>query len=217
MQLVAELAVFHDDTPHSAAMNMAIDEALLQSATRPALRFYRWRTPALSFGYFGRFADVAGEGNERDLVRRWTGGGIVLHGEDLTYSLVLPGAQRLASRAVYSHVHRAIQTALPRAMNVALATQASLKVSEACFANPVEADVLFEGRKIAGAAQRRTRAGLLHQGSIQHADLPRDFAEDFAAALCPDFRRTQLSSELLHKAEMIAARRYATDEWLRRR
>ena len=217
MQLAAELDFFDDNTPRSAAINMAIDEALLQLATRPALRFYRWRAPALSFGYFGSFADVAGEANERELVRRWTGGGIVLHGADFTYSIVLPGVQRVASRAIYSQVHSAIQSALPRTMNVALAAQAASKISESCFANPVEADVLLEGRKIAGAAQRRTRAGLLHQGSIQHAALPQDFGEAFAAALCPGRRRVKLSMAVLREAQLIATRRYATDEWLRRR
>lgn len=217
MQLAAELDVFDDDVPRAAAMNMAIDEALLQFATRPALRFYRWRAPALSFGYFGSFADVANEANERELVRRWTGGGIVLHGEDFTYSIVLPGVQTAASRATYAQVHRAIQSALPRSMNVALAVQASPKVSESCFANPVEADVLLEGRKIAGAAQRRTRAGLLHQGSIQHDALPQEFGEAFAAALCPGFECMKLASELLREAQIIATHRYATDEWLRRR
>jgi len=84
------LTVYHDDIPHSAAMNMTIDEALLEHATVPSIRFYRWHCPALSFGYFGKFANVAGFATERDLVRRWTGGGIVFHGEDLTYSIVIP-------------------------------------------------------------------------------------------------------------------------------
>ena len=43
---------------HSAAMNMAIDETLFETAVVPIIRFYRWRSPALSFGYFGKFSDV---------------------------------------------------------------------------------------------------------------------------------------------------------------
>src|SRR5262249_46055918 len=85
--LLADLTVCHDYNPRSAAMNMAIDEALLESATIPTIRFYGWHSPALSFGYFGRFSDVAIYAADRDLVRRWTGGGIVLHGDDLTYSV----------------------------------------------------------------------------------------------------------------------------------
>ena len=77
--LFAALDFYHDRAPHSAAMNMAIDEALLEYAAVPLIRFYRWQSPALSFGYFGRFTDVASYQCERDLVRRWTGGGIVFH------------------------------------------------------------------------------------------------------------------------------------------
>ncbi|MBO0695264.1 MAG: hypothetical protein J2P56_04085, partial [Verrucomicrobia bacterium] len=57
-KLFAALDVYREAGAHSAAMNMAIDEALLAHATVPAIRFYRWKSPALSFGYFGRFADV---------------------------------------------------------------------------------------------------------------------------------------------------------------
>ncbi len=88
--ILPDLLVLHDLEPRAAALNMALDEALLQTVTQPVLRFYRWRRPALSFGYFGRFADVAAEASARELVRRWTGGGIVLHGADLTYSIILP-------------------------------------------------------------------------------------------------------------------------------
>ena len=65
-RLFTALHVYHDDTLHSAAMNMAIDEALLEHATVPSIRFYRWHSPALSFGYFGRFADVKSYTRESD-------------------------------------------------------------------------------------------------------------------------------------------------------
>lgn len=218
--MLETLDVFDDLEPRSAAMNMAIDEALLQFAARPALRFYRWQRPALSFGYFGAFADVAAEADLRELVRRWTGGGIVLHGLDLTYSVILPKSDRVDashSRLVYAQIHGAIRAALGSHMNVALASEAAPKVSEACFANPVVADVLVDGRKVAGAAQRRTRAGLLHQGSIQHDHLPAEFAETFAGTLCAGFERASVSDALLSAAQVIAQQRYGTAEWLRRR
>ena len=105
------LTVYHDDTPRPAAMNMAIDEALLEYATDPVIRFYRWQSPALSFGYFSRFADVAAYQTERALVRRWTGGGIVFHGEDLTYSIVIPASDAVfteSSMSIYEKIHRAL-------------------------------------------------------------------------------------------------------------
>src|SRR5580765_1828375 len=113
--LFADLTIYHDEIPHSAAMNMAIDEALLESATIPTIRFYRWRSPALSFGYFGKFSDVASYAAERDLVRRWTGGGIVFHGDDLTYSIVIPATDPVfdeSSLVIYEKIHRALADAL---------------------------------------------------------------------------------------------------------
>jgi hypothetical protein len=113
--LFADLTIYQDENPHSAAMNMAIDEALLEMAVVPTIRFYRWRSPALSFGYFGKFSDVAIYAAERDLVRRWTGGGIVFHGEDLTYSIVIPASDPVfdeSSIAIYEKIHRALCGAL---------------------------------------------------------------------------------------------------------
>src|SRR6202035_2554137 len=113
--LFPALDVYHDDDAHSAAMNMAIDEALLEGLTVPAVRFYRWESPALSFGYFGRFADVASYQSARDLARRWTGGAIVFHGEDLTYSILIPAndaAFAESSMSIYEKIHRALCDAL---------------------------------------------------------------------------------------------------------
>src|SRR6266702_4364481 len=115
MSIFAALDVYHDIAPHSAAMNMAIDEALLLTAKIPSIRFYRWSSPALSFGYFGKFADVADYGVERDLVRRWTGGGIVFHGDDLTYSIVIPADDPVfgeSSMSIYEKIHCALRNAL---------------------------------------------------------------------------------------------------------
>src|SRR5918996_1468012 len=113
--LFTALTIYHDGAGHLAAINMAIDEALLEAATIPSIRFYGWSSPALSFGYFGKFADVADYTSERDLVRRWTGGGIVFHGKDLTYSIVIPASDPVfaeSSMAIYESVHRALAAAL---------------------------------------------------------------------------------------------------------
>src|SRR5213079_996415 len=199
MSMFAALNVYHDAAAHSAAMNMAIDEALLEYATLPCIRFYRWHSPALSFGYFGKFAHVACYAGERDLVRRWTGGGIVFHGDDLTYSIVIPANDNAfseSSMAIYEKVHRVLCDAVgcngKRAVvaggvnpgGAADAIRIALSAGGYnCFANPVRADVIVDGRKIAGAAQRRTRRGLLHQGSIQGVAVTTDFAQRFARSL----------------------------------
>lgn len=220
MGFLHTLRVVHEGASHSAAMNMAIDEALLQTANEPILRFYGWRRPSLSFGYFNRFADVADEASTRELVRRWTGGGIVLHGDDLTYSFIVPrssGTNIPPPQEVYRMIHGAIQQALVPHLEVSLARENAPKISDSCFANAVTADVLVQGRKIAGAAQRRTRAGLLHQGSIQHPSLPADFPVEFAARLCPDFRPLAPDPALIQRAKTLAREKYATQKWLCRR
>ena len=218
--MLSELRVFDDLEPHSAALNMAIDEVLLESARVPSLRFYRWRSASVSFGYFGRLADAQTEFPGSELVRRWTGGGIVAHGADLTYSVVLPHphADRFrSSRVAYSLIHGAIIRALGADSHVTLASTAAPKISDACFANAVENDVIANGRKIAGAAQRRTRGGLLHQGSIQAETIPAGFRERFAGELCAWSAPDSLGDELLTRASEIAAAKYATNEWLQRR
>jgi len=233
-RLFALLIVYHDVDSRSAAMNMAIDEALLETATVPTIRFYEWDHPALSFGYFGKFNEVPN--HDRDIVRRWTGGGIVFHGEDLTYSLVIPAtddAFNESSMSIYEKVHAAVCAALIKeGISAELSSVAALYErrpevdsavidrrynKDACFANPVRADVLSNGQKVAGAAQRRTRRGLLQQGSIQNVDFGNGFADSFAQVLCALCRQKRLDNGLVARAEEIAAQRYGTSAWLRRR
>ena len=233
--LFAALDVYHDRAPHSAAMNMAIDEALLEYAAVPLIRFYRWQSPALSFGYFGRFADVASYQCERDLVRRWTGGGIVFHGEDLTYSLVIPSRDTAfaeSSTSIYERVHHALCDALSETGQPAVVAAgadrgqdsatvvARTGISDAgysCFANPVRADVMIDGRKIAGAAQRRTRCGLLQQGSIQGIEFGNSLTEQFAQALSTNRCERKVDENILNRARELAEQRYGAESWLRKR
>ena len=220
--IFATLDVYLDESLRSAASNMAIDESLLEIATVPAIRFYRWGHPTVSFGYFGKFEDAANIAEERDLVRRWTGGGIVLHGADLTYSIVVPSKNRYLIHSpldLYSAAHSAIRELMVSdGLQAMLANIASEKISDACFANPVRWDVMIDGQKIAGAAQRRTRAGLLQQGSIQYQPLPAGFAERFARTLAEkNSSERRIGEAILKRAEKIAAEKYGTDKWLRRR
>jgi len=235
-KLFRNLDVFHDQASHSAAMNMAIDEAMLESTTTPLIRFYSWPAPALSFGYFGRFADVANHQGERDLVRRWTGGGIVFHGDDLTYSVVIPTNHVVfaeSSADIYERVHSALVDALAATARrgvvagdgpdgswhlSTLPTKAGISdAGYSCFANPVRADVMMNGRKVAGAAQRRTRRGLLQQGSIQGTDIKNRLAERFAQALATSCHEHEVGDHLLKRASELAQQKYATEIWMRKR
>jgi lipoyl(octanoyl) transferase len=218
--LFDELTEVLDPEPHAAALNMALDEVLLGRAAGPLLRVYRWARPAVSFGYFGNVADVEAAWPGREMVRRWTGGGIVPHGEDVTYTLIVPrrcAFFRLGAEETYRAIHERIATLLAahgRAVRVAAAAQA--KVSDACFENPARYDLLTDAGKIAGAAQRRTKAGLLHQGSIQGAALPADFGAQLAKAFADKVCGRLLALDEVEEARELSDAKYATDAWLRR-
>jgi lipoate-protein ligase A len=213
--------VIDDPAARPAALNMAIDEVLLGTVGPPILRFYCWSEPSVSFGYFGIFDQAQKFAGDRALIRRWTGGGIVPHGHDLTYSIMIgsdDATYALSSRLIYRRVHTAVERAL-RAIGVQarLSEAASPKTSDACFANPVVADLMEGGRKIAGAAQRKTRQGLLHQGSIQRDGLDQKFRRAMANLLSSGIVEERISSPTLASAEALAGQKYATDEWLHRR
>lgn len=218
--LFEKLSEIVDPEPHSAALNMALDETLLRTACEPLLRIYGWARPAVSFGHFGKFAEVEKAWPGRDWVRRWTGGGSVPHGEDFTYTLIVPRAHacaRLTARESYRLIHEQIARLLRAAgSTVSVATAASIKVSAACFDNAVEFDVLTPDGKVAGAAQRRTLWGLLHQGSIQLPGLHGAFGHRLAESLASETSRREISAAEIDAAHEVSARKYATENWLRR-
>jgi lipoate-protein ligase A len=162
-----------------AAFNMALDEALLENAARlgkPVLRFYGWTEPAATFGYFQKFAEVAAATRLRPLIRRPTGGGIVPHDADWTYSAVFPPGHEWHSLKA-EESYRRIPDWLRRAfaelnIETELAPCCKKSLPGQCFVGHEKSDLLWRGKKIAGAAQRRNKLGLLIQGSVQPPPLP---------------------------------------------
>ena len=76
---------------------------------------------------------------------------------------------------------------------------------------------MIGGRKIAGAAQRRTRCGLLQQGSIQGIELGNSLTEQFAQALSTNCRARKVDEQILNRARELAEQKYGTESWLRKR
>ncbi len=207
-----------DPEPHGAALNMALDEAVLALAEVPTLRVYRWAAPAVSFGYFEHWADGSAAHPGREPVRRWTGGGVVPHGEDWTYSLCVPQGFafiRQPAAETYTALHAVLAGVLSQeaGAEAVLTPQAAPKVSAACFENPARSDVLISGRKVAGAAQRRSRFGLLHQGSLQEVVLPASFGAAFATALAGTVEETALRPEEQETGRCLAEMKYGTEAW----
>ena len=156
-----------------AAFNMALDEALLENAARlakPVLRFYGWAEPAATFGYFQKFSEVERATLLRPLIRRPTGGGIVPHDADWTYCFTVPPNHEwhlLKAEASYRRIHEWIQAAFAKLKIKTELAPDQKKSAGQCFVGHEKFDLLWRGRKIAGAAQRRNKLGLLIQGSVQ--------------------------------------------------
>lgn len=220
MQCFDAMEFLADPEPRSAPVNMAMDEVILREISVPLLRVYRWERPSVSYGYFEKFSVVEERYAGWEFVRRWTGGGIVPHGEDFTYSLLLPRDCELARSGpaqCYQAIHEAVATAMQNSgIDATIAAACSEKISTACFENAVCHDVMVQDRKVAGAAQRRTRQGLLHQGSIQQSSLPESFARDFAALLATNVIPRVVQPGEIAAASMLAERKYATPEWTRK-
>ena len=158
--------------------NMALDEALLLSRDAPpTLRFYTWRPAATSLGYFQRFADVPPELRDGPLVRRLTGGGAIRHAGELTFALAADLAHPLYRGPVepsYRRVHAAIAEALGPLGVHAVARGAHALASEdegsfLCFHRAAPFDLVWDGAKGVGSAQRRKDGRVLHHGSIKIA------------------------------------------------
>lgn len=202
------LDVKRDFEPYSAAGQMAIDQSLLDSATRPAIRFYQWREPAVTIGYFVSDKDLDVNYPGLEIARRRTGGGIVEHGDDVTFAIAVPRAaaaknsrieQLLAAPAPdrYRWIHDRLVTALNACGIRATVADPENLDSQAdlarCFAGPVLSDVIDPetGKKIAGGAQRRSREGWLHQGSVR-LDAPDNVIDaPWTAAFCKELELFQ--------------------------
>lgn len=221
------LDIWLDDKPRTGAMNMAIDQLLMEQVTDvPRLRVYGWSEATVSFGYFMSLDSAKAEFSDEGLhyVRRWTGGGIVDHRSDVTYTLVIPRAHPLAlarGSESYQLIHELLSAALVSlGENVSFLNELESQGDGgcACFTNPVEYDLLGEsGKKVAGAGQKRTRQGLLHQGSVS-LDVKADcFLQSLAEKMSHNMTTMKPNEEFFQQAEVLASQRYASAAWLQKK
>ena len=214
-KLFETLEIWIDRTPRDGPAQMAIDEVLLEMAARPVLRHYCWSGPWVSFGY-AQSARTAG--TQWPAVRRWTGGGVVPHTGDWTFALIVPRGCPFATERpaeTYRFIHHALAESLKAAGIAArLATDEDRVAGSACFVSPASHDILSpEGTKLSGGAQRRTRAGFLHQGSIQNIPLPPEFALSFGRQMAGRTEDFVPPSHLEPREAVLATEKYGSAEW----
>ncbi len=220
-----------DSGPCDYAFNMALDEALMECAPElqhPVLRFYGWTQPAASFGYSQKISDLEAITKLRPLVRRTTGGGLVPHDADWTYSVILPPHHpwyALRASESYERMHHWIQSAFAVLdITTELAPCCRKEIPGQCFVGYEKSDVLRFGSKIAGAAQRRSKHGLLIQGSIQ--PVPQNLARvqwqnamtaSAEAEWGARFAGLKMNPALTRHAEQTAVEKFSRAEHNRRR
>ena len=165
------------DGPADAAWNMSLDEALLcgVSGSAPVLRFYRWRCPSVSLGYRQSAPHWPPDAPAVELVRRATGGGAVLHADDLTYAVIAPRdcpdlPPGLAASSC--RIREILIEGLADAGIEALPSRGAADAvrAELCFSATTGSEIESSGAKLVGSAQRRTRWGLLQHGSLRVRD-----------------------------------------------
>ncbi len=164
-----------------AEENMELDRELLNSLEQtPLLRFYSWKAPSITYGHFVKPEEflhldaIQKEGWE--IARRPTGGGIIFHRWDFTFSFLLPVSHPFFSVDTlnnYAFVHRIVAESLHEIAGfdtISLLQKPEMMKGmpseRFCMAKPTIYDLVLEGKKVAGAAQRKTKKGYLHQGSI---------------------------------------------------
>ncbi len=223
---------------------MGLDEALLRTSDpRPCLRLYTWSPATLSLGYFQRYAEVPAARTAPAAVRRLTGGGAILHAQELTFSITAAQEHPLYAGPVadsYERVHGLLARALERfevapSLRGAQALSSEREGTGMCFHHSTALDLVWDGRKGVGSAQRRRDGRVLHHGSIKLAapaeeegvaELPaaagdvqrvaRAIVEQFEAELDVEFALEEPSTEELAMMEECGPG-YSALEFVRRR
>lgn len=217
------------DIARSPSQNMAIDEALLTRSEflggRPILRVYSWDIPSISIGYSQAYPQE--HENTHSIIRRPTGGGIVFHDFDLTYTIVVPPEHRICrlnrmeSYRIFHHP--LVKFFRQNGINAELSPVSNMPEDRSkmrCFVNPAQYDVVANGKKLAGGAQRRSRHGILHQGSIvvegiEHSrkKILRTFIKSYSEWFRIEFAVFELSDTLFNLVENLIEKKYSREEW----
>lgn len=224
---LSSLDLLFSTTPLDGTLQMALDEVLLEEVTQPLLRLYAWKAPCVTFGYFQKYDLVKSLYPDQTLVRRWSGGGCVEHGEDFTFSLMLPETELMTQQQpafFYRVLHEAIVVALcEHKIEARLATLEDRAMGESCFVAPCPCDVMLDKKKIVGGAQRRSKGRLLYQGSLNLGNKRgllgngEGFFSTLAHQLAPQIHFIHEKKAWLERGGQVNCQRYSLETWQQKR
>lgn len=244
---IARLLVTPAEAP---AFNMALDQVVLHEP--PTVRFYGFDPPGLTLGYFQEAREIEGllrACPNAVAVRRVTGGAAICHQDDLTFSIVAGADDPIFSGSIessYDRIHDAVAAALSELGVASGRREAGVVTSDSrhsadpiCFYKATRYDLVCNGRKLVGSAQRRTRERILHHGSIPlrpnplaHAaadvssllgrivgfdEMAEVLARAFARAFHLELSRQEMTDDERLAAERLVVSMFGADEWNRRR
>ena len=214
-KILSRLQLWEDSSPRTPAGQMSCDEALLHFCEMSVLRVYRWTAPAVTFGYAQRLAAVESLARRLPLMRRWSGGGMVFHGTDVTLALAIPASEVAASgssRDIYSAIHESLLPAIQKYLpDARLVLPEECRCGPVCFESPVAFDIIAGASKICGGALRRSKAGVLYQGSLH---LPGAVPPEIANSLAAEVSRFEEATSLEPLIENLSSTKYETPAWL---
>lgn len=216
--------------PFDVFSQMAIDELVSCDKTlqdKNFLRFYNWQEQkAITFGYAQRSKSLKEQlASGYQITRRPSGGGVVYHEGDLTFSIIFTSTERVEE--IYKQLHSAIARELKKYIKqVQNYEQKNIfkpvenGQSKSCFANPVLDDLMVDGKKIMGGAIRRFGDRILYQGTLQLAGarVKEEYKEAIKKALEGYFKETSfiqpISQEFLSKVKNTALQVYKNPAWI---
>jgi len=250
------------DAPAQGAWNMAVDQALLLTAEQSAqvtLRFYRWDSATLSLGYFQKLTDREQHPGsiQCPVVRRASGGGAIVHDQELTFSLAFPSDNRWSKKNndLYRSVHGCIVSTLQSFGVDASLYEKTIKDADdaravdssdagspnpfLCFQRRTDGDIILNGHKVGGSAQRRVKSAILQHTSLllrkslaaqelagiedlsgvnlDESVLISDLVERLSNTLLVAFKPAKLTLEQKEMAEKIVDEKFGNSAWLEKK
>mgnify|MGYP000272910369 CR=1 FL=1 len=205
------MSIVLDSGEISAPMAMCLDQQLLDtldSGGELQMHFYNWDSPTLTYGYFFPISEYVNRGAWEaaggKLARRPTGGGIMFHWQDFAFSILVPRRYPLCQQPLafrYRMMQETIRNALVAVfpdVQAIVCVEGALVAAPFCMLKPTTCDLILAGQKIAGAAQRLTKQGMLYQVSILIQPAPADHVKE--CGLDEDLSFHMYKKKILSKA-----------------
>ncbi|MEF3279694.1 MAG: hypothetical protein K6357_01835 [Elusimicrobiota bacterium] len=220
--------------PFDVYENMSCDEIFCETMPEKyILRFFNWAKNGITFGLSQRFSVVLKELNEieqsLDITRRPTGGGLVIHKNDITFSFIFYSPEEFNPLKTYEKLHTAITKEYLKngiELNLLNSKTQNYDINNNitnCFKKPVEKDIMAGNRKILGGAIRKFSDYILYQASLQMPDARENLMlhskiiiKAFEKEFNLSFHEFILNDLYYHKITQKKQEKYSNQNWIKR-